>query len=229
MKKSLLKGLFIFAVGSAIASVIYFSDSSKDNNPPKRQEKLSWDIISSEVIEILSWDIINSWDNQALSWAITRDIDNPLLYTNTEFWFQVTLPKWWEEYKAFTYDIEGNPWYGSGLIVKIIITLPTNESNRPGVEDPNNTNSMKSWYTTWTIQYIKWYADMFGITIRSTQYYDNYKCEVNEPCLKEGELLWKNERFTYQLIWPHDFPTDIYKLWWNRKYFKQIIPTFKVL
>ncbi len=231
MKKNIIIIIWLIIIGIVVAIMTKFSTT-----PPSPQQdlQLSGDVIFSGGNDITSWatDLlsgdsgeITSWTTQPTSWTPTNtQSNNPLVYTNTEFWFQLTLPKWWEDYKVFTYYNDTNN------LASISITLPTKEQNRPWVFDPNDSNLLVSWYT-WQYKYIRWYADMFGITIRSTQFYDNYQCEDNTTwyCITDGELLWKNEEFTYQLIWPHDYPIDIYPIWWNRKYFQQIIPTFKFL
>lgn len=218
MKKPLLVIIFLLIISIGVALFIRFP--RRDNNDIQIEEsQLSWNI-----------EVINSWNNQELTWdIITTGYKNPLVYTNKEFDFQLTLPEWWEDYRVFKYDMRKNPWY-SWFIAKIEIALPTNESTRYWIQDPNDSNYLV-WEYTGQYHYITWYANMIWVSIWDPQYYEKYRCENNNEwwCIDSGELLWKNEKYNYQLIWPQDFPTDIYSIWWDRNYFKQIIPTFKVL
>ncbi len=181
-----------------------------------------------QVVVVDTWTSINTWIVD--SWSLQTWIqENPLVYINTEYWFQLTLPEGWEGYRSFTYDMRENPWFWSGFIARIIIALPTN-SLRHGVQDPNDPNYLIGEYTG-SYQYITWYADMIGVAIRSPDSYEKYRCENNIEwwCINSDELLWKDEKYNYQLIWPQDIPTDLYSIWWNRNYFQQIISEFKVL
>lgn len=225
MKKSLLIVLSLLVISSAIASIIYFSDASKDSASPEQEAQLSWDIISSGDVEILSWDIINSWNNQALSWALTAESNNPLIYTNTEFWFQLTLPKGWEDYKAFVYTSSKIPgWY-------IILTLPTSD-NTANLDDPKDINSRPRNYEV-DVKKVYWYAYMFAISLWSPKdylpLYEQCKIQLNPWCVTDITTLWYNGK--YYFVWneAQEFPEDIRKKWGNYKYLEQITSTFKLI
>lgn len=167
---------------------------------------------------------------------IMTDLDsgtiNPLVYTNTEYGFELTLPKWWWNYIGLQYNMDDNPWF-SGMVAKIDINLPTH-SPRPWVEDPNDINtinSMKSWYTTWTIKYIKWYAQMISIVIRTHEGYE--KAKMNDPRLSTSDrgkyTRWKNSKYVYSVNMPNDMPDDLRKNHGFWSYYNNIKNGFKLL
>jgi hypothetical protein len=159
-----------------------------------------------------------SW-SQTTIW--TGVIKNPLVYMNKEYWFQLTLPKGWEEYRVFIYNFSGE-----SINAKISITLPTKHHFwRLGVPDPKDPSN--------TDKYIKWYAEMFNIGIWiPEQYKKEYKrCFPNpDPsCIPILNLLWNNKNYYFTSIWLDDMPTDLYDKRWNWETQKYITPIFKFL
>lgn len=163
--------------------------------------------------------------------TITGDIqtgqDSSLTYTNTEYGFQLTLPKDWEGYKVFIYT-------GSTIDSKISIsfTLPTTDKTRYGVINPNDKNQFISWYTG-QYQYIKWYADMFMLNIWTYKWYQktiNTEDAIWTKDAREGATRGKSEKYFYTMnSWPQDLPVDISKKIKFGSYYGDIKNSFKIL
>lgn len=200
MKKSPLILITLLIIGIGTALIIKLPTNTTTYTPPTQDSPLSWDISSS-------WDtkLINSWDNQASSWSLMTGSENPLVYTNTEFWFQLTLPKWWEDYKAFIYHLTGDD-----IISNISITLPTTIRDWPWVPNPEITHSLL-WVQDFST-YITWYANIINILVRNSDSYkqiiQNCKLGTEEECLTKNLTLWNNNYyFTYTTR--QELPTDI--------------------
>ena len=213
MKKPLLIIIFLLLVGIGVAVFVNFPKTHTTNTQPQETE-LSWDT-----------EVMQSGDNQQLTWStITTGDENPLVYTNTEFWFQLTLPKWWEDYKAFVYRHKQDttyPW----TIASISIALPT-KLERYGPEDPNKA-------TTDTINRIPWYAEMLTVWI---WFKSDYKKEYercfpypNASCTTILNFLWSNTDYNFTSFWPQEMPKDLYEKRWDGGEPKYILPIFKSL
>lgn len=210
MKKSLIFMIILLFIGIGVALMTKFPQS---NNTIQNQESsLSRDT-----------EILQSGDNQ-LSGDISTGSENPLVYTNREFWFQLTLPEGWEDYKILIYS------WTDKLPQSIVIALPTTMSWYKWVIDPNNINNFSP-SNTWSYTYIKNYAVMLDMIILDKKTYEaEYKrCkEYQEPwCL--GDVLWNNNLYYYIAIWPQSLTTDLDEKWWDRSYFNKIYKSFKIL
>ena len=213
MKKSLVAIIILLLIGIAIAVILKFPQNNSITSQ-EQETQLSWDI-----------DTIPSWDHQIITWDTATGNEHPLVYTNTEFGFQFILPEGWENYEEFIYRYSGD-----NTIASIVIALPTNESNRPGILDPNDSNLLVLWYTG-QYKYITWYANMIWFSVYTHSWYDTI---INTP-----DAIWSKDvridetigswlQYVYILNGPQDFPPDIYSIWW-RKYFKPILDSFKAL
>lgn len=170
--------------------------------------------------DIMSWGNTTTTGVDLISWNI-----NSLVYTNTEYWFQLTLPRWWEGYRVFIYT-------GSGIDswVSIKFALPTLENNRYWILDPNDNNRLIAWYTG-EYKHIKWYAELITINIWSHEWYE-YAKKNNE--MRNNEVWkeytwWENNKYIFSIARPQDLPIDIMSSRWKRDYFQQIKNTFKSL
>ncbi len=183
-------------------------------------------------VVIDTWAIIDTWIID--SWSlVTWTQNNSLVYTNTEYGFQLTLPEGWEEYRVFTYTGTGvDSW------ISISIALPTIDKTRYGVIDPSDKSSFIPWYTG-QYKFIKWYADMLWISILTYEWYNTL---INTPHvmytkeMREKSVIWRTEKFVYMLgEGPNDWPIDIYQKkkerdsQWRGNYFQKIQSTFKIL
>ena len=136
-------------------------------------------------------------------------VKTPPVYTNTEYGFQLTLPKSWKKYKSVVYDATGNI-YNSGYVAKVNIVLPTH-SQRPGIDDPSDRRRMMMGYTG-NMKQIKWYADMLYI---KTFTYAWYEQAINtEDAIRTKETwaestLGKNNKYVFVCDWPNDRPDDV--------------------
>ena len=207
MKKPLLIIIILLLVGIGVAVFVKFPKTHTTNT--KTQEtQLSWDT-----------EVMQSGDNQELTWnTITTGDENPLVYTNTEFWFQLTLPEWWEDYKAFVY------LNNADNTASISIVLPTSEENRPWIPNPNSPS---------LDNYIKWYAEMYVVWILPTekyqQEYDRCFPDPDLSCIYIINLLWNNNKYYFTSIWMQDMPTDLYTKRGDGANTKYVLPIFKAL
>ncbi len=188
----------------------------QDTNQNVQETPTSGDHPSDD-ISLLTGETINSGD------SITGT-DNPLIYTNTEFWFQLTLPEWWEDYKAFVYS-----WINR-FPKSIVITLPTTMSWYKGVINPNDANNFLP-SNTGSYTYIKGYAVMLDMIMLDNNTYEveNKRCKENQEPWCLGDILWHNNLYYYIVVWPQELTTDLDKKWWDRTYFDKIYKTFKIL
>lgn len=229
MKKSLLIIIIFLLIGIGVAVFVNFPKTQ--TNIQTQEIPLSGEIISSwnntswatDFLSGVSGEI-TSWTIQPVTWTTNPQNKNPLVYTNTEFWFQLTLPEGWEDYKAFVYsktDI---------LPASIVIALPTTTPWYKWIIDPKNSNNFSK-SNTWSYTYIKNYANMLDmIIIDKKTYEEKYKTckEFPEPwCL--GDVLWNNNEYYYIVIWPQELTLDLDEKWWDRSYFDKIYKNFKIL
>ena len=227
MKKPLLIIIVLLLVGIGVAVFVNFPKT----HTQQQETPLSGEIISSWNITSWATDFlsgvsgeITSWTIQLVTWTTNTQSNNPLVYTNTEFWFQLTLPKWWEDYKAFVYRHKQDttyPW----TIASISIALPT-KLERYGPEDPNKA-------TTDTINRIPWYAEMLTVWI---WFKSDYKKEYercfpypNASCTTILNFLWSNTDYNFTSFWPQEMPKDLYEKRWDGGEPKYILPIFKSL
>lgn len=171
------------------------------------------------------------------SWSLLTGIqEDSLVYTNTEYWFQLTLPEGWEDYKSIWYDMSENPWF-SGLIIRIVFALPTSDTTRYGIIDPNDKNWLIPSYTG-QYQYIKWYADMMILNVWTYEWYQKAINIQDSMLSKENRLsiTWgSGKQYVYTFDWPQDLPIDISEKkktrdsQWKGDYFQEIKKTFKIL
>ena len=194
MKRPLFVIVMLLIISIGLVFMMKFPQQKSDD-VQHQENPLSWD---SEVMQ--------SGDNQELTWnTITTGDENPLVYTNTEFWFQLTLPEWWEEYKPFVYHLTEDD-----IIANISITLPTTIKNWPWVPNPKITHSLL-WMQDFST-YITWYANIINILVRSSDSYKqivkNCKLGTEEECLTKNLTLWNNSYyFTYTTR--QELPTDV--------------------
>lgn len=181
-------------------------------------------------VVIDTWIIVNTWSVDSGS-LVTGSQNNPLVYTNTEYGFQLTLPEGWEDYKVFSYDMSKNPW-SSGLNNRIVLALPTKEKMRPGILDPNDSNWFIPEYTG-QYKFIKWYADMIILNLWTPEWYnkEQQRCNIdpNPSCIGSTELLWNNQSYYFTYFGPQDLPVDISAKIKFASYYEDIKNSFKIL
>lgn len=162
--------------------------------------------------DIMSWGNTTTTGVEFILWNT-----NSLVYTNTEYWFQLTLPTWWEDYTGIIY--KKFEWW-TGVVAGIDIALPT-DSQWPGVENPNNNQEL-----------ITWYAGMIRIYVRTDIWYQSLleQCMKNMTpvCWMINDVLLKG-KYVYTIIWPQDLPTDLYKKFDFWTYYNEIKNNFKIL
>ncbi len=204
---------FIWALIISIIGVLAFQ------NTPSQIQGTNIPVV------IDTWTIVNIWSTDSGS-LITWTQNNSLVYTNTEYWFQLTLPEGWEDYRVFFY--KWNEKFPRG----ISITLPTTMPWYKWVIDPSDNNNF-SLSNTWSYTYITGYAVMLDISILDKNTYEiEYKrCKIDqEPwCINDSNTLWHNDKYYYTISWPQVLTTDLDKQWWDRTYFAKISNTFKIL
>ena len=217
MKKPLLIIIFLLLVGIGVAVFVKFPQS---NDKTQSQEfPLSG-----------ATEVIQSGDHPVFSGNILTGAENPLVYTNTEFWFQLTLPEWWEDYEIFSYQpSEEVQSFYSGLIQTIKITLPTQEAWWPWIPNPalSNRDSMSD--------YITWHVDAFSIVVRTPAWYhqEYQRCTPNPDPSCFTDLLWFNNNYYFSYFLPQDIAIDLVDLltekgeWLN--YETKISQTFRIL
>ncbi len=210
--------IYYYLIGLLVLGIIWILVLQNDD----------WNLQDTVLSTTETWTVINSWaivDTWSSMSSWTVDIwtqNNSLVYTNTEYGFQLTLPEGWEGYKVFVYNFSG-----ADINVKISITLPTNESNRPWIPDPNKP--ILSNYDN----HVKWYADMFIVWVWMPEEYkkEQQRCTPNpDPsCMPVLNLLWNNNNYYFTSIWLGDMPTDLYARRWDWATNKYTLPIFKSL
>ena len=214
MKKPLLIIIILLLVGIGVAVFIKFPKTHTTNTQPQ-ETTLSGEIISSwnntswatDFLSGVSGEI-TSWTIQSVTWTTNTQSNNPLVYTNTEFWFQLTLPKWWEDYKAFVYNLTSD----NNLISMISITLPTTATDWIGIPDPKKTISISS--IPDFSSYIMWYAPIVNILIQTSDSYkkDYETCtkDINTDCTTLKDItLWNNKDYYFTYTTRQELPNDI--------------------
>ncbi|AKH32977.1 hypothetical protein XF24_00650 [candidate division SR1 bacterium Aalborg_AAW-1] len=233
MKKPLLIIIILILVGIGVAVFIKFPKT----HIQQQKTALSGEIISSSNNTSGSTDFLSEASGKITSGTIqlvtgttNPQSNNPLVYTNTEFGFQLILPKGWEEYTAFIYQpSEEVQSFYSGFIKSIHITLPTQESGWPGIPNPELSKRDS------TSDYITGHVDVFGIIVRTPEGYrkEYQRCITNSDPSCSIDLLGFNNKYYFSYFGPQDIATDLVDLltehggWLN--YFQEIISTFKPL
>ena len=168
-------------------------------------------------------EISESWDVISLSWS--EDVDNPIIYINEEYGFQITLPKWREEYREFVYHIKDTSNRASAVIS---IALPTT-STWPGMDDPQGNNRFNA---TKDYDFIPGYASVYDIVVYThSGYYDTMHTQDslwNEDILP-SITIYSGDNYVYVRGWPQDMPLDLIPLLDNKQQFQDMTASLRSL
>jgi len=134
-----------------------------------------------------------------------------IVYTNSDFGFQITLPSGWEKYKAIV-DKPNNT---------VHIDLPTTDKTWPGDADLLTGKSLMG------------YASMFNIGIWSIDSFDKHLADcAKEPdpsCAGKDALLAKGKTYVYEIVGPQAMPEDLQAIVDGGSYIKAIKDNFKMI
>lgn len=140
-----------------------------------------------------------------------------IVYTNSDFSFQITLPKGWENYKAIVSDKDKSV---SG-VTYVYIDLPTTNKAWAGDMDPVTGKSLMG------------YASMFAINVWNIDSFNKHlaSCakESDPSCAGKDALLAKGKTYAYEIVGPQAMPEDLQPIVNNGSYIKAIKDSFKVI
>ncbi|MCX6763491.1 MAG: hypothetical protein NTZ97_02030 [Candidatus Moranbacteria bacterium] len=136
---------------------------------------------------------------QPAATPVTPAPNNPLTYTNTDFGFQITLPKGWENFKV---DINNKEAITNGTVY-IHFLVPTTDKAYPYAILSNGSK-------------LNGYVDVIAITAWNKSEWDKQKnsqeCKTNPNpgCPFEGSKLGESAKYVFDITHGNGtFPDDI--------------------
>lgn len=122
-----------------------------------------------------------------------------IVYINTQYGFEIQLPKGWEQYITTTNDRTEN----SLALAYVYMHLPTNQKDWPSDEDPKTGKKLQG------------YASVFAITVWKKEIFN----ELMEICKSQEVSLYcpsttiiiptTSTRYAYTINQPHSIPSDV--------------------
>lgn len=171
--------------------------------------------------------LFSFWNNPHITPHTDNTNPEPLVYRNEEFGFQMTLPQWWEIYKAFIYRHDKDRAEQRGHeSFAVEITLPTWEEPilyRPLPYEGYKPENYAPHYSSLIIIQV-WSPKIYHTRLNQCKQYFGPEC-AGAPY--EYITLWHNDRYYFTISGVWDMTRDHLMLYGDQKYIDTIEQSFQ--